>query len=64
MDYKITITSKAGLIGYLEGNMRGIINMIELVPEKERTYSERRTLEYLKDALHQSEIVWEKVKTI
>jgi hypothetical protein len=56
------ILSKASLIGYLEGNMKGLIHLIESIPEKERTYSEKRTIETLKDAIARSEEAWERVK--
>jgi hypothetical protein len=58
----IQITSTAGLIGYLQGNMKGIISFLELIPEEKRTYSEKRTLEYLKKAITESDEIWETVK--
>ena len=56
------IVSQAGLIGYLQGNMRALIHLIESIPEKERTYSEKRTIDTLKDVIAKSEETWENVK--
>ena len=58
----IQVTSTAGLVGYLQGNMKGIISFLDAIPEEQRTYSEKKTLEYLQKALVESDEIWEQVK--
>lgn len=57
------IASKSALIGYLEGNMKAIISLIQVIPEEKRTYAEKRTMEILKEAIFESDEAWQKVKS-
>lgn len=57
------ITSKAGLVGYLQGNIKGVIGYLELALEEERTSKEEAILNHLKKVLVESEELWEKVRS-
>jgi hypothetical protein len=57
------ITSKAGLVGYLQGNIRGVIGYLELTPEEERTSRDKAILTHLKKVTVECEELWEKVKS-
>jgi len=56
------ITSKAGLVGYLQGNILGIIGYLELTPEEERTSREEAILSHLKKIIVETEELWEKIR--
>ena len=57
------ITSKAGLVGYLQGNVRGVIGYLELTPEEDRTSKERAILNHLKKVVVECEELWKKVRS-
>ena len=57
------ILSPASLIGYLQGNMKFLISLIEVIPEDKRTYAEKKTINVLKETIFQSDEAWEKVKS-
>ena len=57
-----SITSKAGLIGYLEGSLKVISAILSSKPEEERTYEEKRVLAQVTEALKTSNEAWLKVK--
>ena len=62
------IQSKAGLIGYLQGSIRGTVSTIKhMLESKEATKGEleyclKITLDRLTKSLDESEEIWEKVK--
>ncbi len=62
------IQSKAGLVGYLQGSIRGTVSTItSIVESKDNTKEEleyylKITLNQLKKTLDESEEVWDRVK--
>ena len=58
------IRSKAGLIGYLEGNFKGIVWMLKGIErERKLTMLENSILNTIESTLKESEEMWERVKT-
>ena len=64
----ITVESKAGLIGYLQGSIRGTVSTIKSIVEakdntkEELEYYLKITLNQLQKALDESEEFWNEVK--
>ena len=64
----ITVESKAGLIGYLQGSIKGTISTVKnAVEAKDNTKAElehylKITLKQLQKALNESEELWNEVK--
>ncbi len=63
------IYSKSGLIGYLQGSIKGVINTLEWACEDRDSHSEAFTtyqikslVSSLKSVLEESEEIWENVK--
>ena len=62
------IESKAGLIGYLQGSIKGTVSTIKGALEskdatkEELEYYLKATLEYLQKTVVESEEIWQKVK--
>lgn len=56
------IKSKSGLIGFLEGSMKGIINTI--MTKDTQTSEELKIVKKLTDVLIDSKMIWEEIKDI
>jgi uncharacterized coiled-coil DUF342 family protein len=56
------IKSKSGLIGFLEGSIKGIINAI--MTKDTQTSEELRLVKKLTDVLIDSKMIWEEIKDI
>jgi hypothetical protein len=56
------ITSKSGLIGFLEGSIKGIINTT--MTKDTQTSDELKLVKKLTDVLIESKMIWEEIKDI
>jgi len=56
------IKSKSGLIGFLEGSIKGIINTT--MTKDTQTSDELRLVKKLTDVLIESKMIWEEIKDI
>jgi hypothetical protein len=54
------VNSKSGLIGYLEGSIKGAISGIKMYDDL--TPREQMTLKFLEEVLKNSQDTWEKVQ--
>ena len=56
------IESKAGLIGYLQGSMKAVLNNLKATPEREQTWEVKSAIKTLENTLRESEEIWVRVK--
>ena len=59
---KENITSKAGLVGWLQGSIKGTLTTLKTQEEENRSYEVKTAIRYLEQALKESDEIWERVK--
>ena len=56
------IQSKAGLIGYYEGTIKTTLRTLRQIPEEQRSWDIKSTIEQLERTLEQGDEVWLRVR--
>lgn len=59
----LSITTKAGLIGYYEGIIKALSNSLKSIPEEERSSLIKFYIKTMEDALERGNEVWQEIKT-
>ena len=56
------VQSKAGLIGYYEGTVKGCLRILQSIPEEKQTSEVKTVINSMEELLEAADYLWEKVK--